>query len=91
MVTFSVTIDEESNKELFLQMMKELKFVISVEPYSSKVGLNTLELSLPGRYATDQELEDLMILAEEGEAYKTNQSKELNDKRFESWQGKKHK
>ena len=72
-------------------MMKELKFVISVKPSSEEVELNVLELSLPGRYASDKELEDLMILAEEGEAYKSEQSKEENDQRFESWQKKKRK
>jgi len=91
MVTFSVTIDEESNKELFLQMMKELKCVISVKPSSGEEGLNALELSLPGRYATDKELEDMMILAEEGKTYKPDQSKEENKQRFESWQKKKGK
>ena len=91
MITFSVTIDEESNKELFLQLMKELKFVISVKPYACEVGLNTLELTLPGRYATDKELEDLMILAEEGDTYKPDQSKKENRTRFESWQEKKRK
>ena len=91
MVTFSVTIDEESNKELFLRMMKELKFVISVKPSSGEDKLNALELSLPGRYASDKELEDLMILAEEGEAYKPEQSKKENEQRFETWQKKKGK
>ncbi|MEI6175048.1 MAG: hypothetical protein WCR01_14985 [Bacteroidota bacterium] len=88
MVTFSVTIDEESHKDLFLHIMEELKFVVSVIPQVNSGVLNALDFSMSGREASDKELEELMILAEKEETYLQPQSKKINKQRFKQWQEK---
>jgi hypothetical protein len=79
MVTFSVTIDEESHKDLFLRIMEELKFVVSVTPEGNAAPMKTFDFALPGREATDEELERLMVLAEKSETYTPQKSQELNE------------
>jgi hypothetical protein len=88
MVTFSVTIDEESHKDLFLRIMEELKFVVSVTPEGNTAPMKTFDFALPGREATDEELERLMVIAEKSETYTPQKSKELNERRFNQWQKK---
>ena len=91
MVTFSVTIDEESHKDLFLRIMEELKFVVSVIPEKNSYSLNALELIIPGKDITDKELDDLMVLAEKEETYLEHQSQKTNTQRFKQWQEKTNK
>ena len=91
MVTFSVTIDEESHKELFLRLMEELKFVVSVRPEKKSAKLNVLELVLPGKGITDKGLEELIVLAESEETYEHQQSKKANTQLLKKWQEKANK
>ena len=86
MVTFSVTIDEESHKDLFLRIMEELKFVVSVTLEGNTAPLNAFDFAISGREATDEDLERLMVLAEKSETYTSQKSKELNERQFNQWQ-----
>ena len=91
MVTFSVTIDEESHKDLFLRIMEELNFVVSVKTENNSDQLNALDFVISGRNATDKELEGLMVISEKEESYPQQLSKKINKERFKQWQDKENK
>ena len=85
MVTFSVTIDEEAHSDLFIQMMEELKFVVSVAPATSLNKFNPIEYALQGPTATEEELGQMIVLSEDSETYTPQKSRKLNKQRFDQW------
>jgi hypothetical protein len=87
MITFNVTIDGESNSDLFLRMMEELKFVVSVVPDETGNGLDPVDFALPGRPGTDEEFERLMVISEESETYSAQKSKKINKQKLGKWSG----
>ena len=48
MLTYSVTIDDASNSDIFLKLMNELKFVVKVKPEIESAAIAALDLALPG-------------------------------------------
>ena len=85
MVTFSVTIDEESNQDLFLRIMEELKFVKSVSPVPNPDKMNPVDFVMPGSVVTDMQLEDLMLIAEKENTYDIKASKKISKRRIKQW------
>jgi hypothetical protein len=85
MVTFNVTIDEESHSDLFLRLMEELKFVVSVKTENNETELIASEFARPGRLATDKEIEQLMMIADESEPYTAHKSKKAIKQQFDQW------
>jgi hypothetical protein len=85
MVTFNVTIDEESHSDLFLRLMEELKFVVSVKTENSEAELIASDFARSGRLATDKEIEQLMMIADESEPYTASKSKKVIKQQFDQW------
>ncbi|OFX23125.1 MAG: hypothetical protein A2033_02205 [Bacteroidetes bacterium GWA2_31_9] len=61
MQTFSVTINNDANAKLFLNLMKQLKFVKAITVETKVDKLRDDDWIKPGRPATDEELEQLCI------------------------------
>lgn len=61
MQTYSVTINNDANAKLFLNLMKQLKFVKAVTVETTVDKLSDEDWIKPGRPATDEELEQLCI------------------------------
>jgi hypothetical protein len=64
MLTYSVTIDDASNSDIFLKLMNELKFVVKVKPEIESAEISALDLAMPGEPAKDEVLEALIEMAE---------------------------
>ncbi len=88
MLTYSVTIDNASNSDIFLKLMNELKFVVEVKPTIESVAVTGLDLALPGEPAKDEVLKSLIELAEKSGTIPSKNSQKKNLQRFNSWHRK---
>ncbi|OFX45838.1 MAG: hypothetical protein A2046_09170 [Bacteroidetes bacterium GWA2_30_7] len=86
MQTFSVTINNDANAKLFLNLMKQLKFVKAVTVENTVDKLSDEDWIKPGRPATDEELEQLCV---EMEADKGGITTDVLKKRMKKWIAKK--
>jgi hypothetical protein len=89
MLTYSVTIDNASNSDIFLKLMNELKFVVTVKPEIESAAIAALDLALPGEPANDEVLEALIEMAEKSGLIPSKNSQKKNLQRFNSWQHRK--
>ena len=88
MLTYSVTIDNASNSDIFLKLMNELKFVVKVKPEFESAEITALDLAMPGEPAKDEVLEALIEMAEQSGTIPSKNSQKKNLQRFHSWQMK---
>ena len=89
MLTYSVTIDNASNSDIFLKLMNELKFVVKVKPEFESAEITALDLAMPGEPAKDEVLEALIEMAEQSGTIPSKNSQKKNLQRFNSWQHRK--
>ena len=91
MVTFNVTIDEVSNQDLFLRIMKELKFVVSVKVENKSAFPELNELVSAGNKVEDHTLESIFASGRDSGNFTLEQSKTINNQRFNEWRKIKEK
>ena len=78
---------QDKHAALFLELMKELKFVKSVQP----VTMSDDDWVKPGRMATDEELEKYSLQAEEGPFIAAEEAKAATYGRISQWKKKNRK
>ncbi len=87
MTQYLLTISENKAPSSFLEFINNLDFVKRVEPVTEPVEpLSKEDWIKPGRPATDEEFDQMLIAAEDSKNLSLKEAKKLTKTKFDKWQ-----
>lgn len=87
MTQYLLTISENKASSSFLEFINNLDFVKRIEPIKEPVKtLSKEDWIKPGRPATDEEFEQMLIASEDSKNLSLKEAKKLTKIKFDKWQ-----